>query len=176
MRELIYDGLQIMAGGLGVNKGKDLPDHLEFAVSLISSLTGEEPDRLHTLSEDELITYLSFILKCEKDKVLRLITHHNTNQELDFVTLSKLWKLVNRNIVKGPSRKKNGIPEKVQLEIERQIFARTEMAMLNPEEVNLAPASAASVSQASKSRAKVDVAKLRTWMVVNSMSSMGRAI
>lgn len=162
-----------MAGGLGVDKSKSLPNHLEFAVHLISSLTGEDPSKLAQLTEGDLVTYLSFLLKCEKDKVMKLISHHNQNQDLDFITLSKLWRLVNKNVVKNATKTKKGLPEKVFHEIERQIFTRAELAMINPD-LRLAPASTASVNQVRKSQPKIDIAKLRSWMVVNSMSSVSK--
>lgn len=83
---------------------KTLPEETDHAVQLIVALTGENPAKLAKMSKEDLFMYLSFLLKCEKDKVQSLLREHDQNTELDAASLAKLWKLVAKHSI--PDKKK----------------------------------------------------------------------
>ncbi len=96
-----------------LNLGQDLPKDINFAINMICELTGEEPHKIASLHKDEIYSILSFLLKCEKEKLQKLLREHDHNQELDMKTLQMMWKLVQKSVVKARKRSFTGLDEKV---------------------------------------------------------------
>lgn len=83
---------------------KALPEETDQAVQLITALTGEDSCKLSKMSIDELLMYLSFLLKCNKEQTQSLLSEHNQNVELDAGSLAKLWKLVAKHSIPNKRR------------------------------------------------------------------------
>jgi hypothetical protein len=154
---------------VSADKGKMLPQDVDFAIALICSLTGEEPDKLHKLHHEQILTYLSYLLKCEKQKVINLLRNHNQNQNLDFISLAKLWRLVSKGIINQKPRRTGVQQEAVQTNIEFQMATRSHNAMLSPPTSNSYSTSASAV-QTESEPAKVDIKALRPLMVKMSIA------
>lgn len=84
---------------------KVLPQETDRAVKLIAALTGEEPAKIAARTPDEIFQHLAFLLKCEKEKIEDLLREHNQSEELDPVSIARLWKLDAKHIVKGKKSK-----------------------------------------------------------------------
>lgn len=92
-----------MASNTKIGLSADLPKDTALMINLINALSGEDKAKLAHLKKDELVTQLSFLLQCEKEKVANLFSAHDQNQDRDFTNLSRLWKLVKRGVVKSKS-------------------------------------------------------------------------
>jgi hypothetical protein len=84
-----------------LNLGQDLPSEIQFAIRMICELTGEDPIKIAQLHKDEIYSILSFLLKCEKDKIKKIFREHDENKELDLTALQMLWKLLDKGVVKS---------------------------------------------------------------------------
>lgn len=84
---------------------KVLPQETDRAIKLIAALTGEEAAKIAAMTPEEIFQYLAFLLKCEKKKVEELLREHNQSEELDPVSIARLWKLDAKHIVKGKKSK-----------------------------------------------------------------------
>lgn len=102
-----------MSGNTNLGLATDLPKDISLMINLISALSGEDKSKLAHLKKDELITQLSFLLQCDKEKVENLFMGHDQNQEMDFTNLSRLWKLVRRGVVKSKTNPFGTLTEKV---------------------------------------------------------------
>lgn len=100
-------------GNSSLNLGQDLPKDINFAIHMICELTGEDPHKIASLHNDEIYSILCFLLKCEKEKLRKLLREHDEHQELDMKTLQMMWKLVQKGVVKARKRGFTGLDEKV---------------------------------------------------------------
>lgn len=104
MYEILASGYQMSSKiTMGVSKG--LPQEKDRAVRLIIAFTGENPSKLAKMSMDQLLDILSYILKCEKNKVASLLREHDQNIEIDDVGVKALWHLVSKGVVKPKKSK-----------------------------------------------------------------------
>jgi hypothetical protein len=90
---------------------KNLPEITDKAIRAIGMLTGESQEVLAQKSRDEIFQQLSFLLRCEKDKLLKLLIEHDQNQELDLLSILKMWQLVNKGKVPGKKREFKGMED-----------------------------------------------------------------
>ena len=102
-----------MSGNTKIGLSADLPKETALMINLINALSGEDKAKLAHLKKDELITQLSFLLQCDKEKVANLFSAHDQNQDMDFTNLSRLWKLVKRGVVKAKNSPFASLTEKV---------------------------------------------------------------
>lgn len=70
------------------------------AVSLIHHLTGENLEKLFKMPLDELITLLSNLMQCAEEHVEVLLRKHDQNKELNPQTITSLWKLISKGVLK----------------------------------------------------------------------------
>jgi hypothetical protein len=110
-----------LTSGVSIN----LPNSIQQAIKLIAALTGEDERKLGKLPPEELITILCKLLEYEKDKVANLLESHDQNQELDFISLAHLWKLVKKRVVPNKKQKFGTVPDKVFEEFLIHNYKRT---------------------------------------------------
>ncbi len=100
-----------MSSATNIGIEVDLPKAKNRAIKLIVQLTSENPDKLNKMDIDELVQYLSYLMKCKQNQIEELLVEHDQSKELDEVALSMLWKLVGKGIVKGKHHTLGTIPE-----------------------------------------------------------------
>lgn len=122
-----------------LNLGQDLPSEIQFAIRMICELTGEDPIKIAQLHKDEIYNILSFLLKCEKDKIKKIFREHDENKELDLTALQMLWKLLDKGVVKAKRRGLLPLEEKVAESININFALIARMIMINYKE-KLGPA------------------------------------
>lgn len=96
---------------LGVSKSA--PEMKNRAISLIVALSGEDPMVLAHKTEDELLQYLSYLLKMEKGKLEELLVEHDQAKEEDLVSLMKHWKAVAKGKMKGKKKEFGSLENEV---------------------------------------------------------------
>jgi len=128
-----------------LNLGQDLPNDISIAINIICELTGEDPNKISSLPPDEIYDMLSFLLKCQKDKLKKLFREHNDGQEIDVKTLQIMWKLLQKGVIKARKRGFTQLAEKVDENI-RITFARIATEAMYRAENSLGPASSSMTS------------------------------
>jgi viroplasmin and RNaseH domain-containing protein len=108
----------------------DISEAKVMAIALISELTGENPEKLETLSTDHLFTLLSFLLKCEKEKILKLFRNYDNNKQFDPASLNQLWKLIHKGILETKKREFGTIDNKVFEQIKLMSSSKVEEIMI----------------------------------------------
>jgi hypothetical protein len=101
-----------------VGVSKSAPELKNRAISLIVALSGEDPMVLAHKTEDELLQYLSYLLKMEKQKLEDLLVEHDQAKEEDLVNLMKHWKTIAKgkmNVAKRISSGKEGKDQGVKM-------------------------------------------------------------
>lgn len=98
---------------VGVGVSKNLPEVTDRAIRAIVALTGENAEALAKKTPDEIFQFLSFLLHCKKEALIKLLVEHDQNQELDIVSLLKMWKLVNKGKVHGKKREFKGLDDEL---------------------------------------------------------------
>ena len=91
----------------------EMQSDIALIQDLLSELSGEDKMQLAHLSEDELLTKLSYCLECEKEDLMNLLASHDQNLISDMVTVAMLWKQVKRGVVKGQKSVFASLPQPV---------------------------------------------------------------
>lgn len=128
-----------------LNLSQDLPNDITIAINIICELTGEDVHKISPLPQDKIYDMLSFLLKCEKDKLKKLFREHDENQEIDTKTLQIMWKLLQKGVIKAKKRSFTQLDEKVDENI-RITFARIATEAMVRAENPLGPTSSSMAS------------------------------
>lgn len=96
-----------------VGVSKSAPELKNRAISLIVALSGEDPMVLAHKTEDELLQYLSYLLKMEKQKLEDLLVEHDQTKEEDLVNLMKHWKTITKGKMKGKKKEFGSLENEV---------------------------------------------------------------
>ncbi len=96
-----------------VGVSKIAPELKNRAISLIVALSAEDPMVLAHKTEDELLQYLSYLLKMEKQKLEDLLVEHDQAKEEDLVNLMKHWKTIAKGKMKGKKKEFGSLENEV---------------------------------------------------------------
>lgn len=116
---------------VGISKG--LPQEKDRAIKIIVAFTGENPAKLSKLSMDELMSYIGFIMHCEKEKVEELLREHDQNQELDEVSIKALWKLVSKGTLQAKEKDFGTMSKKSYEQLKFLMAGMMRIAMIRAE-------------------------------------------
>ena len=163
-----------MPQNVNIAKTKTFEDEVESAINLIASITNESVNTLSHMHPDELLELLAYLLKYNKVQIEKLLRRHDQNHSLDFVSLLKLWRLINSGVIKN-NKGKNGLEEKVHENIEFKLFRRNEQAAINPT-LRLEPASSSVLDSKfnDHSLAKVTINKVGDWRLKTFISNINQ--
>ena len=108
----------------------DISETKAMAIALILELTGEEPEKLEDFDTAHLFTLLSFLLKCEKEKIQKLFRNYDNEKQFDAASLNKLWKFIQKGIIDGKKKEFGTIDNKVFEQIKFMASSKVEDIMI----------------------------------------------
>jgi hypothetical protein len=84
-----------------------------LAIAMIAEITGEDPKKLESISEEEILDILGFLIKCEKEQIKELLREHDNIRPLNAHELNRFWKLIGKGVVKNQNKEFATISNKV---------------------------------------------------------------